>query len=301
VVEISCLVKRLALLIFLVGACTGALAAADRRIAFERDDAVYLANFEATMVRKLTDGIFPAISPDVTRVAFTTVERSGGNYIRRIAVTEIASGRTTVFSEIPSDNSYGAAWSPDGNWVAFTFRLGDLWHLGLIKADGTGFKLVKRGQQDQVTLYSPCWANDGQSIFCQDMTNLYRIGLDGSIMAQWNIGKIVPNGTMSGDGRIDVSPNGNRLLLSIDMDEDYTRKDWDGPVPALWSFDLTTQTAVRLSSKKLFAWDGCWLDDANILFLSQREGEKQAAVYRTNGKTLKRLIENARRPSVSSP
>ena len=149
----SPLMKRLALLIFVVGAYTGAFAAADRRIAFERSDAVYIANFEATIVRKLTDGIFPAISPDATRVAFTTVERSGGNYIRRMAVTEIASARTIVFNEIPSDNSYGAAWSPDGNWVAFTFRLGELWHLGVIKADGSGFKLVKRGQKDQVTLY----------------------------------------------------------------------------------------------------------------------------------------------------
>jgi TolB protein len=293
-------VKRLAFLILLLGECVCALAA-DQRIAFERGDAVYIANLNATLVRKLADGIFPAISPDATRVAFTTVERSGGNHIRRIAVTEIASGRTTIFNEIPSDNSYGAAWSPDGNWIAFTFRLGELWHLGIIKADGSSFKLVKSGQKDQVTLYSPCWANDGQSIFCQDMTNIYRIGLDGSNMAQWEIGKIVPNGRMSGDSRIDVSPNGNRLLLSVDMDEDYTRKDWDGPVPALWSFDLTTQIAVRLSSKNLFAWDGCWLDDANILFLSQRAGEKQAAIYRTNGKTLQRLIEDARHPSLSRP
>src|SRR5437016_12735195 len=54
-------------------------------------------------------------------------------------------------------------------------------------------------------------------------------------------GKIVPKGDMSGDGRIDVSPDGKRLLLSIDMGEESGRKDWDGPLPALWSFDLESQ------------------------------------------------------------
>jgi TolB protein len=58
---------------------------------------------------------------------------------------------------------------------------------------------------------------------------------------------------MSGDGRIDVSPDGKRLLLSIDMGEESGRKDWDGPLPALWSFDLQSQKATRLTPKKLSA------------------------------------------------
>jgi hypothetical protein len=55
---------------------------------------------------------------------------------------------------------------------------------------------------------------------------------------------------MSGDGRIDVSPDGKRLLLSIDMGEESGRKDWDGPLPALWAFDLQAQKATRLTPKK---------------------------------------------------
>src|SRR4029077_17602155 len=140
--------------------------------------------------------------------------------------------------------------------------------------DGTDFRFIKKGDPDKVTFYSPCWAADGESVFCQDMTNIYRLGLDGSIQGQRPIRQIMPNGAMSGDGRMDVSPDGHRLLLSVDMDEEYDRKDWDGPVPALWSFDLWTEAAVRLTSKNVFAWDGCWLDDANMLFVSQRAGEK---------------------------
>jgi TolB protein len=144
---------------------------------------------------------------------------------------------------------------------------------------------------------------DKQSIFCEDMTNIYQLGLDGSVLAQWEIEKIIPNGDMSGDDRIDVSPDGKRLLLSIQMGEEHNRKDWDGPLPALWSFDLNSQHAVKLTPKKLFAWDGCWIDNDNILFLSRAPGEKEDSIYRmsTNGKDLKRLIAGARMPSVSAP
>jgi len=64
------------------------------------------------------------------------------------------------------------------------------------------------------------------------------------------------------------------LLLSIDMGEESGRKDWDGPLPALWAFDPESQKASRLTPKKLFGWDGIWIDNDNILFSSRAPGEK---------------------------
>jgi TolB protein len=46
------------------------------------------------------------------------------------------------------------------------------------------------------------------------------------------------------------------------------------PLPALWSFDLQSQKATRLTPKKLFGWDGVWIDNNNILFLSKAAGER---------------------------
>jgi TolB protein len=173
----------------------------------------------------------------------------------------------------------------------------------VVNSDGTNFHVLKPGVQNEVTRYSPIWARDGQSVFCEDMANVYQIGLDGAVRAQWKIDKIVPKGDMSGDGRIDVSPDGKRLLLSIDMGEESGRKDWDGPLPALWAFDVQSQKATRLTPKKLFGWDGVWLDNNTILFLSRAAGEKEDSIYRmsTDGKNLKRLITDARFPSVSGP
>jgi TolB protein len=272
-------------------------------IAFERNNAVWIANLDGTGVKKIADGIFPALSPGGTQVAFNTVEKtSDTTYIRRIAVVDVGAGKTTVFKDVPSDNSYYPTWSPDGKRILFTLRQNEVWDLGLINADGTDFRVLKKGAPNEVTRYSPIWARDGQSVFCQDMTNIYRLGLDGAVLGQWKIGKIIPNGDMSGDGRIDVSPNGKRLLLGIDMSEESNRKDGTALSPP-WSFDLDSQHSVRLTPGKLFGWDGCWIDNDNILFLSRAAGEKEDSIYRmsTNGKDLQRVIKNGRFPSVSTP
>ena len=295
--------KKIILFGFALASLSATAFPGDRHIAFERNNAVWIANLDGTDAKKIADGVFPAISPDGTAVAFNTVEKKDTTYVRHIAVVEISTGKTTVFKDIPSDNSYYPTWSPDGKRILFTLRQNEVWDLGLINADGTDFRVLKKGAPNEVTRYSPIWARDGQSVFCQDMTDIYRLGLDGAVLAQWKIGKIIPNGDMSGDGRIDVSPDGKRLLLGIDMSEESKRKDWDGPLPALWSFDLDSQDSVRLTPGKLFGWDGCWIDNDNILFLSRAVGEKEDSIYRlsTNGKDLKLLIKNARFPTVSAP
>jgi len=276
--------------------------AASPMIAFERSDAVWVASLDGSGEKKVADGIFPAISPDGSRIAFNTVEKtSGTTYVRHMAVAEVATGKTNVFKDVPSDNSYYPSWSADGKRILFTTRPHEVWDLVVINADGTDFRVLRKAEPNEVTFYSPVWGRNGQSFFCEDMTNIYQIGLDGKTIAQWKIDKTIAKGDMSGDCRIDVSPDGKRLLLSIEMGEEANRKDWDGPLPALWSFDIASQKATRLTSKKLFGWDGVWIDNDNIMFLTRAAGEKEDSIYRMSidGKNLKRLIKNARFPSVS--
>ena len=277
---------------------------APQLIAFERNDAVWIANLDGTGEKKIADGILPAISPDGNGVAFNTVEKtSGTSYVRHMAVVEVATRKLNVFKDVPSNNSYYPSWTPDGKQILFTTRPHEAWDLVVVNADGTNFHVLKPGEQNEVTLYAPVWARDAQSVFCDNMTSVCRIGLNGGTLAQWKVEQIIPKGDMSGDCRIDVSPDGKRLLLSIEMGEESGRKDWDGPLPALWSFDLESQKATRLTPKKLFGWDGVWIDNNNILFLSRAAGEKDDSIYRMSidGKNLKRLIKNARFPSVSAP
>ena len=288
---------------FALAASPSSVFCGDRQIAFERDQAVWIANLDGTGEKKIADGIFPAISPDGTRIAFNTTEKtSDTTYARHIAVVDIGTGKIDVFKDIPSDNSYYPSWTANGKQILFTTRPHEVWDLAVVNSDGTNFHVLKPGVPGDVTRYSPIWARNGQSVFCEDMSNIYQIGLDGAVRSQWKIEKIVPNGDMSGDGRIDVSPDGKRLLLSIDMGEESGRKNWDGPLPAICSFDVEPRKTTRLTPKNLFGWDGVWLDNDNILFLSRDADENEDSIYRmsTDGKNLKRLIKNARFPSVSA-
>jgi len=255
---------------------------ADRHIAFERNNAVYVANLDGTNEKKIADGIFPAISPDGTRVAFNTVEKtSDTTYVRHMAVTDVASGKTTVFKDVPSDNSYYPSWTGDGKQILFTTRPHEVWDLVVINSDGTNFHVLRPGIQNEVTCYSPVWARDGQSVFCQDMTNIRQIGLDGAVRAQWKIEKIIPKGDMSGDGRIDVSPDGKRLLLSIDMGEESGRKDWDGPLPALWGVRSPIAKGDQVNAKKTFRL-GRGLDRQQQHSLSQQSRRRKGGFDLSN-------------------
>ena len=145
--------KKIIALALVLVISTVAAFAGERRIAFERSDAIYVANLDGKAEKKVADGIFPAISPDGTRVAFNTVEKTNTTYTRHIAVVEIETGKPTVFKEVPSDNSYYPTWSPNGKLILFTLRVNELWDLGLINADGTDFRVLKKGAPNEVTRY----------------------------------------------------------------------------------------------------------------------------------------------------
>src|SRR5262245_41400747 len=99
--------SRILLVFFALAGFPASLLCGDRQIAFERDQAVWIANLDGTSEKKVADGIFPAISPDGTRVAFNTTEKtSDTTYARHIAVIDIATGKIDVFKAIPGDNSY---------------------------------------------------------------------------------------------------------------------------------------------------------------------------------------------------
>ena len=146
-----------------------------------------------------------------------------------------------------------------------------------------------------------CWAPDGRSIYMQDLDNLHQIGLDGAEIKSWKLESLIPKGSFSSASRFAVSPDGRTLLMEVEMDEPITRKDWEGPPPALWTLDLATQKTTRLTPKGLFGMDGCWSGDAEIIFTSQAAGEKEPSLHRLSlpGNERKQFLKKACAPSIS--
>lgn len=277
-------------------------AGAEQKLAFERNGAVWIAKADGSGAKKLVRGVNPQISPDGTRIAFNTESGGGGKFERVIAIADAASGSVVKLTEVPSGNCYGPVWSPDGTHLLFRIFDEHDWAIGLVRADGTGFRILKKPTKDDRAVHSATFARDGQSVFCQDLLKIDRVALDGRKIASWDVQKISGGGTLNSGARLEVSPDGTRLLVDVDMDEEVTRKDWDGPPAAVWSLDLASGKATRITPPKVFGWDACWAGENEILHVMMPPGEKETSIYRRSlepGAKPKLVARSARTPSIS--
>ena len=278
---------------------------AERKIAYNRNGKIFVANIDGTNSKKVADGDWPEISPDGTRVAFNTEgdakNRPGPE--RHIAIADVASGKVTVIPNIPSDNCFGPVWSPDGKQLAFSIMTDQAWRLGLVNADGSAFRLVKNTELKPDAFGAPEWARDGKSIFCHDLDNIYQIDLDGNVLKKWELSKILTDASMNGGDRLSISPDGKTLLMDVDTGSEHERKDWDGPQPAVEKLDLSADKAVRISGKDDYVWEPFWFGANEFLCIMQKENEKQASIYRMSldGKNPKLIVKLARTPTASGP
>jgi len=168
-----------ALCLLLLFSSTLFAADAPRKIAFGRGSAVWVANLDGSAARKVATGSWPDISPDGTRLAYTVDEPSKSEARRHVAVVDLGTGKTTILKDVPSNNCYGSWWSPDGSKLVFNIWTDNDWHIGLINADGTGFRFAEKPGPKEHGNWGLAWAGDGQSFFCEDMEYLYQQGLDG--------------------------------------------------------------------------------------------------------------------------
>ncbi|HUB67267.1 MAG TPA: hypothetical protein VL981_07280 [Candidatus Methylacidiphilales bacterium] len=277
--------------------------ASDRKLTYEQNSTVWIANLDGSSPKKLAGGQSPELSPDGAKLAYNTVQAIGQPSHRLLAVIDLASGQTTILKDIPSDNCMDPRWSPDGRRLLFDYYVNDDRWIGVVNADGTGFHNVQASEPKHRAYWAETWAADGKSFFAEDMQDLYLLDLNANVLKKWDIEKLVPHGGMSGDMRFDASPDGKSLLMDVEMDE-KERSGWDGPPPAIWLFNLATEKATRLTPKTLYAWDCHWLDVPNsILFVSQGPDEQDASIYRMSttgqGKDRKLLVKDARGPGTS--
>jgi TolB protein len=297
--------KPLTIVTFLCVAFSTLTHAAQRKIAYEHRDDIFVADADGTHQKKIAAGALPEISPDGTRVAFNTEadSKTRPGPERHIAVADLASGKVTVLKDIPSDNCFGPVWSPDGSKLAFFIMAEKEWHLGLVNADGSGFRFVKNAELKSDAFGAPTWARDGKSIFCHDLDNLYQIDLDGNVLKKWKLSNVLTEASMNSNDRLSVSPDGKTLLMDADTGAEHERKNWDGPQPAIYKFDLAAEKTTRVTGKNDYVWDPCCLTNDEFLCLIQRENENEPSLYRMsiNGKNPKLLVKHALTPSVSAP
>lgn len=83
-----------------------------------------------------------ALSPDGARLAYSVNRNDGaGRPYSQLFVMTLLDGRSISFSQ-EKDSSSGGEWSPDGQWIAYSGKLGDKSGLIVAHPDGSGAKFL---------------------------------------------------------------------------------------------------------------------------------------------------------------
>jgi hypothetical protein len=164
----------------------------DTRIAFEGRTFVPEQAFNIWMldtasgdVQQLTNGgadSRPDWSPNGSQIVFgrATKDTTGDGRVTTndaadIYTLDLASHEEINLTATPAFDDFNFAWSPDGEWIAFTsarfdangdgvINLSDSQDLYLIRADGSGQNSERRLILDAKPVFSPSWSPDGRFI-----------------------------------------------------------------------------------------------------------------------------------------
>ena len=128
----------------------------------------------------------PSFSPDGKNIVFES-DRSSSQQLYVMSSDGGKMKRITF-----GKGRYGEpAWSPRGYLIAFTKLLDGYFHIGVIKPDGTGEKILTRSSKDQ----APTWSPNGRVIMFYRETlgsrgapNIFMIDVTGANLRKMKTG-----------------------------------------------------------------------------------------------------------------
>jgi Tol biopolymer transport system component len=265
-------------------------------LAYEKGNKVYATSRDTMIKKSFSNVTNPCISPDGKSLAVTKFANAGSG--RSIIIIDLESMKEIQLN-VKNDNYYGPSWSPDNQYLAFNIFINYNWTIGLVNSKNYGFTFVKTA--NKFGLFSPTWIGDGKHFVCHDMRKIFIFDLHCNPTDSIDIEKTMGNNYFIGsNSKFLFTSDNNFIIFNSGINE--FMKDVEGPVEAIFSFNLSNNSIKRLSPKGLYSTDPFIETDNNILFTGSKENEHNSNIYRTsltNGK-LDLVIKNAMTPSVSN-
>jgi TolB protein len=237
---------------------------------------IYVINADGSGLRRLTDGMDPAWSPDGTKVAFARWRDPRGIYV----IDEDGSNETLLFGW---SQARAPAWSPDGSRIVFTRRYGGQekdvelfpgwtlpahpwWKLGLVRIEDRYFTELLCYDHS----FSPTWSPDGKVIAYDSDYGLHLTSEDGSIGGQSYDRSLHALSTDVRDTAPAWSPDGTQIAFMFKQHD-----HWE-----IYVMNADGSNRVRLTHEELFtprppnnvspAWSP---DGRHIAFFTDRNSE----------------------------
>jgi len=260
---------------------------------------IYVINADGTGLRRLTDGMEPAWSPDGTRVAFTRWRDPRGLYV----INEDGSNETLIFGWVAAK---GAAWSPDGRYIAFTRWYGgrdkdteiSFWGRSLTLPADHWWKLgvvrLEDGYFHDLRCYphslSPTWSPDGSVIAYDSDFGIHLTNEEGTIGDVTDNRNLFALSTDSRDVSPVWSPDGRKIAF-VHNQHDH----WE-----IYVMNADGSNRVRLTREEPFtprppnnvspAWSP---DGRHIAFFTDRRGKWELYVMDADGSNQRPMFETA--------
>ena len=175
----------------------------------------------------------PRWSPDSTRVAYLSSAEGRGP---ELYVRWLSTGHTALLSNLATSPS-GIAWSPDGEWIAFS---------ALVK--GEDASLAKPPEKPEGAEWAPpvtvideiYYRADGRGYLEPGYTHIFVIPAEGGTPRQ------VTSGDFNHGGQLAWSPDGESIVFSANRNEDwkYRTRNTD-----LWSVDVASGEMTQLTTR----------------------------------------------------
>jgi hypothetical protein len=259
---------------------------------------IYVINADGTGLRRLTDGMEPAWSPDGTKVAFTRWRDPRGLYV----IDEDGSNETLVFGWVAAK---GAAWSPDGSRIAFTRWYGGQdedkeicrgrcriqpadhwWKLGVVRLEDRYFQDLRCYPHS----LSPTWSPDGSVIAYDSDFGIHLTNEEGTIGDVTDDRSLFAISTDSRDISPVWSPDGTKIAFGFSQHD-----HWE-----IYVMDADGSNRVRLTEEEPLAErppnnvSPAWSPDGQyIAFFTDRNGKWELWVMDADGSKQRPMFETA--------
>jgi TolB protein len=260
---------------------------------------IYVIKADGTGLRRLTDGMEPAWSPDGKKVAFGRWRDPRGLYV----IDEDGSNETLVFGWVAAK---GPAWSPDGSRIAFTRWYGGrdedtevcFWRFCWILSADHWWKLgvvrLEDGYFHDLLCYahslSPTWSPDGSVIAYDSDFGIHLTNEEGTIGDVTDDRSLFAISTDVRDISPVWSPDGTKIAFGFSQHD-----HWE-----IYVMDADGSNRVRLTQEELFAdpppnnVSPAWSPDGrHIAFFTDRNGKWELYVMNADGSNQHPMFETA--------